>query len=180
MPHDECKQEQLWTLVEARKQARSRYDTASPGSAAIEACPVVDGVLVDVLYQALRNPEPCSGTDGTNARMLLQGAIAADRVAEVMSHPARRDFWQLAGRRQILLAAALLLITAAAIAYIVWSERTPACAPANAPVGASLVAITAPRPAIGQETRKIASGAAKRTTPAPTSQQSTLSTDSCQ
>ncbi len=152
-------QERLWTLIQKRKQARSRSGSrveASPSS----RYPEVDALLVDVLYQALRSRNSCGVADASAARMALQGAIAADRAPRAAARPARRGFWQLGGRKQLLLAVALLLITAAALACIAWSARSPACAIDEAPSAPSALPTVAPAAKAGMLASKPAKAAA--------------------
>jgi len=142
MPRDECNQEQLWALIQERKQTRNGHENA-PARAAGEPCPVADEVLVDVLYQALRQPE-LGGSDGAHARLQLQAVIAADLAARPAQRPPRTGFWQVGGRRQLLLVLALLLLTVASIAFIMWSNRTPACSELEVPSAAAPIAAIEP------------------------------------
>lgn len=165
MPRSEPNQEQLWDLIQARKMKRPRIEEAPPASKAGESCPVADSVLVDVLYQALRGPEPQSGGTAAFSRLTLQSAIASDSLHAPLRQ-ANRGFWQVSGKRSFILAAALLLITAMAIAYTVWAVRKPECGAASeAPV---LTAVTGPLPGPAIKACKIDSGGTMRGVPIPT------------
>ena len=118
MPRDKSKQEKLWSLIQTRKQSRSANDTTTP----IEPRPDDDALLVNVLYQALKQPPPENGIDAAAARALLRGAIAADIATRPAPRLPRRGFWPVGAWRHILAIVALLLVTVAAMAYVVWAE----------------------------------------------------------
>lgn len=174
MPHDEnraesriqgsgeTRQDRLWTLIQARKEMPPEHESASPVPAFGDSH--ADAVLVDALIEAVRN-QPSTAADGAHGRSLLQRAIAMDvagraprtaarqspfatgqAVVSAGHTPARRSFLRLSGRRQLVLAMALLLITAAAIAYIVSSARTPGCATIGPDAPSSGVALASPLP----------------------------------
>ena len=116
MPRDDSSPEQLWETV----RARTRNEAAANGPASDHAngsAPNIDALLVDALYHVLR--ESPEAIDGAEARGRLREAIVATASAPpVISLPERRRAWSISGRRQTLLAAALILITVAAIGYL--------------------------------------------------------------
>src|SRR4051794_2313634 len=114
MPRSDCNQEQIWALIQARKQKRPATEAEPSTSSALDASPAADTVLIDVLYQALRSPLPEGGTSAASARLTLQSAIALDSIRAPLKR-AKSGFWRVSGKRNLVLAVALLLITAAAI-----------------------------------------------------------------
>jgi len=111
--------DELWEIVNSRKQAkpsrpwpRARTDAAPTG-------PATDAVLVDVLYQSLRESDSFvqPGMESARANLRAEMVSAAVPVA-AGSATFRRSALPRASAR-LLFAAALILIISAAVASIV-------------------------------------------------------------
>jgi hypothetical protein len=131
MPRDDSKSEQLWQTVLARKRKGSPERNGHAAGEASGSARDVDSLLVDALYNVLR--EESSSVDSTAARLRLQQAIRATSPAPAAGTRPIRSAWAFTGRRQLLLAAALILITATALAYILWSCWPQICGAHSAP-----------------------------------------------
>lgn len=147
MPHDESGSDQLWTYIQARKQADPANKNGHAPAAANGSAPSADAVLVEALYQTLQETNAAGATDGSEARAALQAVIAASPVRQPDPGRVKRPFWQLSGSRQVVQAVALLLITIAAIGYLVWSSWSASCQHSNVPAPSTSPAVGAPAPA---------------------------------
>ncbi|HLJ57396.1 MAG TPA: hypothetical protein VKT77_20325 [Chthonomonadaceae bacterium] len=140
MPRDNSAQDRLWTLIEARKQD-GRMGEDPPRLATRPEPEAAEGALVEALYRVVHVADATADRGGSAARSMLQAAIVADTAARKFRRTRWLAPWRLAGTRQVLAAAALLLITVAAIAYTVWSTRRLAC------VDYGAASVAAPPPA---------------------------------
>jgi hypothetical protein len=165
MPHDDSHQEQLWRLIHERKQAGNETGSSSR-NATTEESSEADALLVDSLYKVLRGSEDGDAKRQAYARALLEDTIARDCASAALPR-GRRGFWRLNGKRELLLVAALLLITISAVAYVLWSARPRQCEDPEPPAGCPTPMQTAPTP-------KQTAPAKTAPTPAPVPDRSTV------
>ena len=142
MRRDESNAERLWDKIEACKRNGSSAVHGSASAPTNGAAGHPDSALIHALCMTLQEEDSASAADRLAARTRLQAAIGAATAAPSAVQPAiRRGFWNVSGRRQVLLAAALILLTVAAIGYAVWASWPELCsgrvAPWSVPNGAS-------------------------------------------
>jgi hypothetical protein len=139
MPRDDNNPELLWTTIRAPKQSDPSHGNGySNGNghhpeSRNGAVLSTDAVLVRAIHRALAEDEAGTLVDASRPREALRALIAAT-PAPAIRQPVRRSFWPTAGRRQIALVVALLLITAAAIAYMAYTASVGSCPPGEGPV----------------------------------------------
>jgi hypothetical protein len=162
MPPDESKSnganERLWDLIQARETGERTASSGCARAASNGEGPHADAPLICALYNVLREDEMAS-SEGAPARARLFAEINAARTAPAVPRvPKRAGFFSVPGRGRWALAAALLLITVTALAFLYQSINSRICepdAPPSPPKMSALPSIPpgAPSPGTGRANR---------------------------
>jgi hypothetical protein len=129
MQRAELEQEQLWNHIQACKQNETPNSNGHRNGGSNGAAGYADALLVSALSAALDEDRISAAVGATAPRALLRAAIHADTTSRIVRRPPARKFWNVAGRRQLLLAVALCLVTVSALGYLTWYFHPfdPAC-----------------------------------------------------
>jgi hypothetical protein len=143
--YPEGTQDQLWSMIEACKQNGHAHRHGHAGASANGGAKA----LINALYRTFTEDHKPLATDGLAARARLLAEISSPQAVPAAPHTSARRFWGVPGKRQLLLAAALIIITVAAIGYLIYASQPAECPPGSTIIPGLKQSPRAPAPVPG-------------------------------